>query len=261
MRSKRTPVIAANWKMNTTVSQAIELSDALTKSLDSIPSIEVVICPPSISLTAVREVITGSRIKLGAQNVYHEDKGAFTGELSPLMLVGICEYVLIGHSERRTLFAEDDKLINKKVVAAESVGLNPILCVGETLNDRDSAVTAQVLACQVREGIKRLNNPQGLIVAYEPVWAIGTGKAATPSDSNEAISIIRRTVSKALGKEIGEAVRILYGGSVNPANIIELMAEPEIDGVLVGGASLNAHDFYKIVSGALKAKHIRPCQG
>ena len=243
----RTPLIAGNWKMNTTVAEARGLAEALVASLNRVAGVEVVLCPPSISLTTVRDVICGSSLKLGAQNMHPQEKGAFTGELSHLMLRGICDYVILGHSERRHIFGEDDDFINKKVHAALAAGLRPILCVGETLEERESGTTRDVLVRQVTRGLEGITGSGGLVIAYEPVWAIGTGRAATGKDANEATGLIRGTLSELLGPDPAQEVRILYGGSVTPKNIQEFMAQPQIDGALVGGASLKAVDFTSIV--------------
>ena len=247
MATMRVPLIAGNWKMNTTVAEARGLAEALVASLNRVAGVEVVLCPPSISLTTVRDVIRGSFLKLGAQNMHPQEKGAFTGELSHLMLRGVCDYVILGHSERRHIFGEEDDFINKKVQAALAAGLTPILCVGETLEERESGTTRDVLVRQVTRGLEGVTEPAGLVIAYEPVWAIGTGRAATGKDADEATSLIRRTLSELLGSEPAQEVRILYGGSVTPKNIQEFMAQPQIDGALVGGASLKAADFTSIV--------------
>ncbi|MEE9247251.1 MAG: triose-phosphate isomerase [Dehalococcoidia bacterium] len=243
----RVSLIAGNWKMNTTVAEARGLAQALVTSLNRVAGVEVVLCPPSISLTTVREVIRGSSLKLGAQNMHPQEKGAFTGELSHLMLRGVCDYVLLGHSERRHIFGEEDDFINKKVHAALAAGLRPILCVGETLEERESGATRDVLVRQVTRGLEGITEPGLLVIAYEPVWAIGTGRAATAKDANEATSLVRGTLSELLGPDPAQDIRILYGGSVTPKNIREFMAQPHIDGALVGGASLKAADFTSIV--------------
>ncbi|MCH9037678.1 MAG: triose-phosphate isomerase, partial [Chloroflexi bacterium] len=189
----------------------------------------------------------GSSLKLGAQNMHPQEKGAFTGELSHLMLRGVCEYIILGHSERRHIFGEEDDFINKKVHAALAAGLRPILCVGETLEERESGTTRDVLVRQVTRGLEDITEPGGLVIAYEPVWAIGTGRAATGKDASEATNLVRETLSDLLGPDPAQEVRILYGGSVTPKNIREFMAQPQIDGALVGGASLKAADFTSIV--------------
>jgi len=243
----RVPMIAGNWKMNTTVSEAVTLADEMRHGLDEIGNIDKVICPPFISLAAVRELIKGSSIKLGAQNIYFEEKGAYTGEISPLMLADLCELVIIGHSERRQYFNETGEMVNKKILAALKVGLKPILCIGERLEENEAGRTEEVVTGQLRSSLAGINHVNSLIIAYEPVWAIGTGKAATGEQANETIGLIRRHLAELYDKEIAQKVRILYGGSVAAANIAEFVNQPEIDGALVGGASLKASEFLSIV--------------
>lgn len=233
--------------MNTTLADAVALVKEMRQRLDSIGGVEKVVCPPFISLAAVREVIQGSSIKLGAQNVYFEDKGAFTGEISPLMLKGLCEYVIIGHSERRQYFVESNELVNKKVKAAMRAGLKPIMCVGERLEENESGKTEQVVAGQVLQGLEDVSPNPDLVIAYEPVWAIGAGRAATSDQAQSTIAFIRSEVGQAIGKDVAQHVRILYGGSVTGVNIANLMTKPDIDGALVGGASLKAQEFISIV--------------
>ncbi len=243
----RVPMIAGNWKMNTTLSEATELVKAMRAGLDEIEGVEKVICPPFISLAAVKELIKGSSIGLGAQNLYFEDKGAYTGEVSPLMLAGLCEFVIIGHSERRQYFDETNEIVNKKVKAALKVGLKPILCIGERLAENEAGRTEEVVTEQLRSSLAGIDYSGGLVIAYEPVWAIGTGRAATGKQANETIGFIRRSIAKLCNEEVAQDVRILYGGSVTADNIAEFMPQPEIDGALVGGASLKANDFLSIV--------------
>jgi len=243
----RTPFIAGNWKMNTTVAQASTLVAEMRERLDRVEGVEKVLCPPFISLATIGELLRGTSIKLGAQNMYFEEKGAYTGEVSPLMLSQLCEFVILGHSERRQYFAETDELINKKVGAALKIGLTPILCVGEKLEEKEAGETAEVVARQVRGALEGIESPQGLVIAYEPIWAIGTGKAATPPESNDTTGLLRRTVAQLYGEEFSQGVRILYGGSVTASNIAGFMEQPEIDGALVGGASLKAEEFLSIV--------------
>ena len=242
----RTPFIAGNWKMNTTLAQASTLVAEMRERLDQVEGVEKVICPPFISLAAIEELLRGTSIKLGAQNMYFEEKGAYTGEVSPLMLSHLCEFVILGHSERRQHFAETDELINKKVRAALKIGLTPILCVGEKLEEKEAGETAEVVAKQVRGALEGIEPPQGLVIAYEPIWAIGTGKAATPPESNDTTGLLRHTVAQLYGEEFAHGVRILYGGSVTASNIAGFMEQPEIDGALVGGASLKAEEFVSI---------------
>jgi triosephosphate isomerase len=243
----RVPLIAGNWKMNTTVDEAIELVNELRHGLDEIADVEKALCPPFVSLAPVRGLIKGTSIKLGAQNVYFEPKGAYTGEVSPLMLAGLCEYVIIGHSERRQYFNEDGGLINKKIRAAMAVGLKPILCVGERLEENEAGKTEVVVSGQLESSLAGIDHLNGLAIAYEPVWAIGTGRAATGEQANGTIAFIRQTVARLAGEQAAAGTRILYGGSVTAANATEFMQQPEIDGALVGGASLKAAEFISIV--------------
>jgi len=242
----RLPMIAANWKMNTTVDEAARLVRGMLPPLEGIGGVEKVLCPPFISLVTVRGLLRGSSVKLGAQNLFYEAKGAYTGEISPLMLSGICDYVIIGHSERRQHFHETDEIINKKVLAALTTGLVPILCVGESLSQNEAGQTGRVVAGQLNTALAGVDDISRLVVAYEPVWAIGTGRAASGAQANETSGLLRRELAARYGTNAG-ATRILYGGSVNAANINEYVRQPEIDGALVGGASLKADDFVEIV--------------
>jgi triosephosphate isomerase len=244
----RIPLIAGNWKMNTTVGEAVDLVKTMRSDLDRVNNVEKAVCPPFVSLTAVKELLKGSSIKLGAQNMYHEKKGAYTGEISPSMLAGLCEIVIIGHSERRQYFGESGEIINKKIVAALDVGLTPILCVGEKLEENEAGRTEEVVTEQLRAALTDIDNVDGLIIAYEPIWAIGTGKAATDKQANDTISLIRRNLSDLYSDKIAQEIRILYGGSVTAANATGIMQQPEIDGALVGGASLKPSEFVSIVS-------------
>jgi triosephosphate isomerase len=250
----RVPMIAGNWKMNTTVSEAVELVSKMRHGLDEIANVDKVICPPFISLAAVRELIKGSSIKLGAQNLYFEEKGAYTGEISPLMLAELCEFVIIGHSERRQYFKETREIVNKKVRAALRVKLKPILCIGESLEENEAGRTEAVIAEQLRSSLAGIDFVDGLIIAYEPIWAIGTGRAATGEQANETIGFIRRNIAKLYNKDIAQEMRILYGGSVTADNAAEFVNQPEIDGALVGGASLKADQFLSIVKQTSKIK-------
>jgi triosephosphate isomerase len=237
--------------MNTTVPEAVNLAKLLREKVDGVKNVEKVLCPPFISLMAVREVIKGSSLKLGAQNMHFEEKGAYTGEISPLMLIGqknLCEFVILGHSERRGYFGETDEIVNKKVKSALKVGLKPILCVGENLEENEDGKAVEVITRQIREGLSDIKNPQELVVAYEPIWAIGTGKAATGDQANETIALIRKLLTEIYGEEFAQNTRILYGGSVTSGNIEEFVSLADIDGALVGGASLKADEF----SGILK---------
>jgi len=242
----RTPMIAGNWKMNTTVEDAVRLVKKMLPELHKVRNVEKVICPPFVSLTAVKDIIKGSSIKLGAQNMFYEEKGAYTGEISSPMLAGLCDYVILGHSERRQYFGETPEIVNKKVKAAIKDMIKPIFCVGESLEENEAGKTEEVLTRQCMASCDRLYFFGGMVIAYEPVWAIGTGKSATGEQANKTIGFIRQLVRHRHGEEIADSVRILYGGSVTAANIAEFIREPEIDGALVGGASLKADDFVKI---------------
>ncbi|MBM4445470.1 MAG: triose-phosphate isomerase [Chloroflexi bacterium] len=250
----RTPIIAGNWKMNTNIDQAVALVREMLPRLDNIQGVEKVVCPPFVSLSPVRALLSGSSVKAGAQNLYFEEKGAYTGEVSPLMLAGLCEYVILGHSERRQYFAETDDIVNRKVKAALKAGLKPILCVGESLAENEAGRTAEVVSRQVKGALAGVDFTRDLVVAYEPIWAIGTGKAATGGQANGTIGLIRSTLSALYGEASARSVRIQYGGSVTAANIAEFISQPEIDGALVGGASLKAADFIGIVEQTAKAK-------
>ncbi|MBM4463429.1 MAG: triose-phosphate isomerase [Chloroflexi bacterium] len=250
----RLPVVAGNWKMNTNIDQAIELAQEMRDRLDKVRGVEKVLCPPFVSLSAVGKVISGSSIKLGAQNMYFEEKGAYTGEVSPLMLAGLCEYVILGHSERRQYFGENDEIVNEKVKAALKAGLKPILCVGERLEENEAGRTEEVVTSQTRGALAGVGFSESLVVAYEPVWAIGTGKAASGKQANDTIRLIRSTLGKLYGKASSQSIRIQYGGSVTAANIGEFISQPDIDGALVGGASLKAGEFLSIVEQTANAK-------
>jgi len=258
----RVPIIAGNWKMNKTIAEAIELVQALKDPLAAIAGVEKVICPPYVCLPAVREILESSAptIGLGAQNMYFEEKGAYTGEIAPSMLVSLCQYVIIGHSERRAYFGETDEAVNKKVKAALVHRLTPIVCVGETLELRQAGKTDEWVKDQVLAALDGLTGDQvsSLVVAYEPIWAIGTGVAATAADAQQVIGkVIRPTIERLLGDKVAQQVRIQYGGSVKPSNTAELMAMPDIDGGLVGGASLKAEDFCGIVEETQRVKCAR----
>lgn len=246
----RKPIIAGNWKMNKTPSEAVELINQL-KPLVKDSEAEVVVCPPFVSLAAASQALEGSNIDLGAQNMHFEENGAFTGEVAPNMLkeLGV-KYVIIGHSERRQYFAETDETVNKKVTTAFAHGLIPILCVGETLEQREKDITEKIVEGQIREDLAGLreNDVRKIVIAYEPVWAIGTGKTASSEQANEVISFIRNIVADMFGNDVAENTRIQYGGSMNPGNASELMAMSDIDGGLIGGASLKAEDFAKVIN-------------
>jgi triosephosphate isomerase len=235
--------------MNKTSKEAAVLCRDLIPRLDVLDDREVVLCPPFTALEIVGEAIRGTKIALGAQNMFYEDNGAYTGEISPLMLKAMgVKYVIIGHSERRQYFGETDDLVNRKVKAAISHGLKPIVCVGETLEQREAGVTEALVKSQVKKAFDGVTPDEAtqVVVAYEPIWAIGTGKTATSKEANRVIGVIRGTINELYGKTSAEAIRIQYGGSVKPNNMAELMDEPEIDGALVGGASLDAESFARI---------------
>ncbi len=252
----RTPLIAGNWKMNTTIDEAISLIKTMQPQLHKIQGVEKVLCPPFVSLMVARGITKGSSVKLGAQNVFYEEKGAFTGEISPLMLAGLCEYVIVGHSERRQYFGETNEVIDKKIKAAIKAGLKPIFCVGETLEENEAGQTREVLGRQLIDSSDRFYFLSGCVIAYEPIWAIGTGRSASGDDASRTIGFIRQFVSRQHGSGIANSVRILYGGSVNAANIAEFMRKPDIDGALVGGASLKADEFVSIVKQASDIKGV-----
>ncbi len=245
----RTPLVVGNWKMHGGIAQARELALAVRDGLKRPRGVEVVVCPPFTALPAVAEVLAGSPIGWGAQNAHWEDKGAFTGEISPVMLVELrCRLVILGHSERRHLFRETDEEINRKVAAALRHGLTPLLCVGETAEERRQGLTFTVVEGQLRAGLAGLGSPQmeRCLLAYEPVWAIGTGVNATPAQAAEVHGYLRGLVSELASKEVAQSLRILYGGSVKADNAAALTQEPDIDGALVGGASLQAPGFITI---------------
>ena len=249
----RKPMVAGNWKMNKTVKEASGLVSEMLEGLQALSTVDRVLCPPFSSLMVVSALLEKTTIGLGAQNMYWESSGAYTGEMSPDMVREFCQYVIIGHSERRAYFGETDETVNKRVKAAFAVGLKPIVCVGETLEENESGKTAEVVTRQVKEDLKEVsfNDPASLIIAYEPVWAIGTGKASSGENANAIIGLYIRSVLKDLfGDSTAQAVRILYGGSVNASNAAEFFGQPEIDGALVGGASLKAGDFIGITQAA-----------
>lgn len=248
----RIPVVAGNWKMNKTVAEARELVSTISPKLHEIPNVEKVLCPPFIAIPALYEMLKDSEIGLGTQNLYWEEKGAFTGEVSPGMVKEFCKYVIIGHSERRTYFGETDETVNRKVSAAIKAGLTPIVCVGETLDQYESGLTSEVVRRQIKVGLAGIDpvdptGPRRIIVAYEPVWAIGTGKASSGENANQVhAQVVRPALSDLFGDEIAQSIRIQYGGSVTAANAAEFFAQPEIDGALVGGASLKPDEFVAI---------------
>jgi triosephosphate isomerase len=246
----RLPFIAGNWKMNKTVGEALELVKALKLSLSGLEGIEVAVAPPFTALYAVRQELKGSSIQLAAQNLFWEEKGAFTGEVSPLMLKEVgCQYVIIGHSERRQYFGETDETVNRKIKAAIRCDLKVIFCIGETLKEREEGRTLSIVERQLVEGLRGIEEEamDQIVIAYEPVWAIGTGRTATPEQAGEVHRSIREKIAGLYSNRTSEKIRIQYGGSVTPENIKALMVEPGIDGALVGGASLQAESFTRIV--------------
>lgn len=246
----RRPIIAGNWKMFKTNSEARLLVTGLKEKLAAVHDVEVVVCPPFTALAPVAELLKDSKIALGAQNLFWEEEGAYTGEVSPVMLRDLgCQYVIIGHSERRQYFGETDQQVNKKVKATLRHQLLPIICVGETLEQREAGETDSVVSSQVEKALTGVGAEQipKVVIAYEPIWAIGTGRSSTGEDANKVITLIRKTIAQQYQQEIADQVRIQYGGSVKPDNIKEFMSQPEIDGALVGGASLKVDSFNSII--------------
>jgi triosephosphate isomerase len=246
----RKPLVAGNWKMHKTIPEAVDLAKKIKEGIAGILDREALICPPFTAITAVCETVKGSNVVVGAQNVYFEEKGAFTGEIAPNMLADAgCKYVIIGHSERRQYFGETDDSVNKKMKMVFKYNMIPIVCVGEKLSERESGTTFEVIEKQIKNGIQGLMRDQAikLVIAYEPVWAIGTGKTATPEQAEEVHAHIRKFYTAIYGQDIAVDVRILYGGSVKPDNFAQIMGKPNIDGGLVGGAALDADSFIKLV--------------
>lgn len=251
----RKVIIAGNWKMNKNISESIDLANGIQRSVYDIDSIDIVVCPPYTSLSDVREIIGVTNVKLGAQDVYWEAEGAFTGEISCGMLKSVgCEYVIIGHSERRQFFGETNETVNKKTKAALKAGLKPIVCVGEKLEERKAGKAFQVVKDHVENSLAGLTRQDMLnvVIAYEPVWAIGTGVNATKDEAQEIHKYIRDLLAKMFDADVANAVRIQYGGSVKPDNIAELISEPDVDGALVGGASLKTDSFAAIIKNCIK---------
>lgn len=245
----RTPVIAGNWKMNKDLAQSKELAASIAKEVAGFRNVEIVVSPVAVYLSAVADSLRGSNIKVSAQNMHWAENGAYTGELSPLMIKDVgCTHVILGHSERREYFKEDDALINEKVRSALAHDLTPIFCFGETLEERESGKTQARVETQVRAGLEGVakDDLTRIVFAYEPVWAIGTGRTATPEQAQEVHSNIRQLLTAMYGAEVANAIRILYGGSVKPDNARELLGQPDIDGALIGGASLKSSDFIAI---------------
>jgi len=252
----RRPLVAGNWKMNKTVEEARELVNSMVPKLREITSVERVLCPPFVSLSAISDLIKGSDIGLGAQNMHWEEKGAFTGEISPAMVKELCQYVILGHSERRTFFGETDEMVNKRLRAAQKFDLVPIVCVGETLQQYESNQTSEVVSRQIKFGLADVDSAFAprMVVAYEPIWAIGTGKASSGPNANDVVAkVIRTALTELFGKQIAQAIRVLYGGSVTAANSAEFFGQSEIDGALVGGASLKVDEFSAITKAAAKS--------
>jgi len=249
----RTPIVAGNWKMNKTAVEARELVNAMRDGLHAVKNVDKVLCPPFTSLVLLSEMLAGSGIRVGAQNLHWEEKGAFTGEVAPNMVKEFCDYVIIGHSERRAYFGETDGTVNKKLRAALGNDITPIVCVGETLDEYDSGRTEEVVRHQVALGFADIDSAQAsrIIVAYEPIWAIGTGKASSGENANNVHKqFIRPALTELFGDEISQAIRIQYGGSVKAANASEFFSQSDIDGALVGGASLKAEEFIAIAKAA-----------
>jgi triosephosphate isomerase len=250
----RIPFVAGNWKMNTTASEGERLVLEMLERLDRIEGVEKVLCPPFVSLVGISMMLQNSSIKLGAQNMYFEAKGAYTGEISPVMLRELCQFVILGHSERRWCFGETDEIVNRKVKAALANRLKPILCVGERLEENEAGRAKEVVSRQVSAALGGVEPVRDLVIAYEPVWAIGTGKAASGKQAAITVQFIREVVAQLWNKSLAQDLRILYGGSVTGANIAEFISHPEIDGALVGGASLKAEEFVGIIEKTAEVK-------
>ena len=251
----RTPFVAGNWKMNKTIGEARELVTAMAPKLNEIKGVEKVLCPPFVALNEVSNLLKGTELGLGAQNMHWEEKGAFTGEVAPAMIKELCGYIILGHSERRTYFGETDESVNRKLLAAQKFDLTPIVCVGETLEQYESNQTRDVVTSQTSLGLRGVSPEFAarIVVAYEPVWAIGTGKASTGEAANAVIKdYIRAVIADMYGEAAAQAVRILYGGSVTASNAAEFFSQPDIDGALVGGASLKLDEFTAITKAAAK---------
>lgn len=254
--NRRRKFIAGNWKMNLLRDSAHQLAHELAQRLADVTEVDVAVCPPYTYLRDVHDAISGSRLQLGAQNAYFENAGAFTGEVSNAMLADVgCKYVILGHSERRHVLGESDETVNRKLTATLRAGLQPIFCVGELLSQREANKTNEVVVGQIRAGLVgvALEQLREVTIAYEPVWAIGTGKVATPEQAEEVHAFIRETLTKMYGNDLAQDIRIQYGGSVKGNNALGLLSKPNVDGALVGGASLNAEDFAEIVRAGIEA--------
>lgn len=250
----RTPIIAANWKLNKTEAQALDFVEKFTQLSHPRTGVEVLICPPFTALSALNKALVGTNITLGGQNMYCEQEGAFTGEVSPSMLKEFCKYVILGHSERRTIFKESNHLLNKKLAAALQADLSPVFCVGENLEENKTGAAAEVISTQLRAGLVGVpvNTGSELVIAYEPIWAIGTGLSSSPESANTLIrNVIRPILAGLFGRHIADKIRVLYGGSVKASNAESFFRQEEIDGALVGGASLDPAEFNKIVQAVI----------
>ena len=247
-------VVAGNWKMNTTVSEAVALAAGVRDGAESVLGVVLVLCPPFVSLAAVSDTIKGSSVKVGAQNMHFEDSGAFTGEVSPAMLQGLCDYVILGHSERRQMFAETDETVNSKIKSAQVAGLKPIMCVGETLEEREAGKASDIISGQVRAGLAGIRDTTGLILAYEPIWAIGTGQSATPETAAEIMGGAILETLRSLFSASADNISLLYGGSMNAGNAGDYAAQDCIHGGLVGGAALQAESFLQVAAAIAAAK-------
>ncbi len=246
----RRPIIAGNWKLYKTISEAVEFVSELREKVKKINDVDIVVCPPFTAVSKVADVLKGSNVKIGAQDAYWEEQGAFTGEISPSMIKEAgCLYVILGHSERRAMFGDTNETVNKKLKAVLNTGLTPIVCVGEKLEEREKGTTKDIVKDQIQGSLQGLKKEEMMkvVIAYEPVWAIGTGKTATPEQAQEVHSYIRELLSDLFGGEVAESVRIQYGGSIKPDNIKKLMSQKDIDGGLVGGASLKVDSFEKLI--------------
>ena len=246
-------IVAGNWKMNMTPAEARGLVGAMIPGLEAAEDVETVVCPPFVALEAVYGLLRGARVAVGAQDLHHEDAGAFTGEVSGQMLSGLCDYVIVGHSERRAMFGEADETVGKKIAAARRAGLRPILCVGERIEEREDGSAEAVVERQLRRALLDAESSDGLVVAYEPVWAIGTGRAATPGDAQSMMAHARRVLASVFDAESADGVPLLYGGSVTADNVAGFVAQDDVNGALVGGASLSADGFVQLVRNAAAA--------